>query len=271
VNELAIVDDTAVALAEHAEAIRVLGRQTAANIIEIGRRLTEAKELAGHGGWLPWLDREFGWSDNTALNYIRVYELSKSSTVADLNIPMRGLYLLAAPSTPEAARTAVVDKAADGERVSLDEVKRIVREAKREEAYRYDAQLAAAKGQFNREVAKLQLDLADALSSEQMQQAIDEALAPLQAKIKRLEDERAKQAKARTFKDEYGLRAQAIKGRLDLLAQALVITPAQLIEAETLVVKATGQPLDRVLGDMIKHAGMAKAWLDQFLALEEVK
>ena len=48
--------------AQHAEAIRVLGRQRVANVIEIGRRLTEAKALAGHGGWLPWLEREFGWT-----------------------------------------------------------------------------------------------------------------------------------------------------------------------------------------------------------------
>ena len=25
--------------------------------------------------WLPWLQREFGWTDRYALNYMRVYEL----------------------------------------------------------------------------------------------------------------------------------------------------------------------------------------------------
>jgi hypothetical protein len=38
------------------------------DIIEIGRLLTEVKKIAGHGNWLPWLDREFGWSDSTALH-----------------------------------------------------------------------------------------------------------------------------------------------------------------------------------------------------------
>jgi transposase len=40
----------------------------------------------------------------TALNFMRVYEMDKSRTVRDLNLSMRGLYLLAAPSTPDEAR-----------------------------------------------------------------------------------------------------------------------------------------------------------------------
>jgi hypothetical protein len=31
-------------------------------LIEIGRRLIDAKAIAGHGNWLSWLDREFGTS-----------------------------------------------------------------------------------------------------------------------------------------------------------------------------------------------------------------
>jgi Protein of unknown function (DUF3102) len=30
------------------------------DIIEIGRRLTDAKAIAGHGNWLPWSEKEFG-------------------------------------------------------------------------------------------------------------------------------------------------------------------------------------------------------------------
>jgi hypothetical protein len=59
--------DTNPIVAEHAEAIRSLGRRVVADVIEIGRRLTECKKLLGHGNWLPWLDREFGWSEDTAL------------------------------------------------------------------------------------------------------------------------------------------------------------------------------------------------------------
>ena len=78
-------------LAEHAEFIRKIGKRVIRDIIEIGRRLTEARALAGHDGWLPWLEREFGWSDDTALNYMRLYEMDKSRTVRDLDLPLRTL------------------------------------------------------------------------------------------------------------------------------------------------------------------------------------
>jgi hypothetical protein len=53
-------NDVATRLDAHADAIRTLGKQTQHNIIEIGRHLTEARDLAGHGNWLFWLAREFG-------------------------------------------------------------------------------------------------------------------------------------------------------------------------------------------------------------------
>ena len=63
-------------LSENAEQIRRLDKRAVGDVIEIGRRLTEMKEICGHGNWLPWLHREFGWTDRHALNYTRVYELS---------------------------------------------------------------------------------------------------------------------------------------------------------------------------------------------------
>jgi len=31
------------------------------------------KAIAGHGNWYSWLEREFGWTDDTALNFMRVH------------------------------------------------------------------------------------------------------------------------------------------------------------------------------------------------------
>jgi hypothetical protein len=68
--------------------IRTLG---VAGDIEIGRRLVECKRIAGHGGWLPWLDRELGWDERTVRRSMSVYEMmegvGKSDTVSDLEIP----------------------------------------------------------------------------------------------------------------------------------------------------------------------------------------
>jgi hypothetical protein len=43
---------------------------------------------------------------------------AKSETVSDLDIPLRGLYLLAAPSTPAPARQEIIERAGQGEKLT---------------------------------------------------------------------------------------------------------------------------------------------------------
>ncbi len=70
----------------------------------------EVKDLLPHGEWLPYLDREFGWSQRTAYNFMNVAE--KFATVASLpDITPKALYLLASPSTPESTRDEAIEKA----------------------------------------------------------------------------------------------------------------------------------------------------------------
>jgi Protein of unknown function (DUF3102) len=66
--------DEDVDLARHADAIRTLSKRAISSIIEIGHHLTAAKATVGHGKWLRWLEAEFGWTDDTALNYMRLWE-----------------------------------------------------------------------------------------------------------------------------------------------------------------------------------------------------
>jgi hypothetical protein len=116
-------------LAEHVAEIRRLGKRMIADIVEIGRRLTECQEIVGHGGWTAWLDINFSWSDRTALNFMRVFELSKSEIISDfgqVDLPVTALYLLAAPSTSEAARTEILDRAKTGNDVSVEDVKEAI-------------------------------------------------------------------------------------------------------------------------------------------------
>ena len=42
--------------------------------IEIGKRLTEAKELVDHGQWSQWLQKNVNYSERTAQNLMRVYD-----------------------------------------------------------------------------------------------------------------------------------------------------------------------------------------------------
>jgi hypothetical protein len=115
-------------LAEHVIVIRSLGRRMMADALEIGRRLAECRRLIGHGDWIGWLDRELGVTDRSALNFMRLYQLSlnRSENFADLNLPVSGLYLLAQPSTSDAVRDDVLERAAKGETISIADIRRAV-------------------------------------------------------------------------------------------------------------------------------------------------
>ena len=127
----AIINDPV--LIEHVTEIRRLGKRAVEDVIEIGRRLTECRGILGYGNWLPWLDREFGWSEATAHNFMHVFELaeSKSTNFADLNLSVSTLYLLAAPSTPEESRTEIINRVEAGEQVPVAEVKKTIARGKR--------------------------------------------------------------------------------------------------------------------------------------------
>jgi hypothetical protein len=120
-------------LDEHAEFIRRFMRVTVRDAIEVGRRLTEAKEWCGHGNWLTWLGREFEWDERTARRFIDVYELSlKSDTLADLSlkIPLSAAYALSAPSTPVEVQRAVIAAAEGGEKLTVAKVRDAIAEAR---------------------------------------------------------------------------------------------------------------------------------------------
>jgi hypothetical protein len=119
-------------LSESAATIRRLQKRAVGDVIEMGRLLCACKVRLGHGHWLPWLEREFSWSERTARNFISAYEFARlqSANVADLGIEVSSLYVLASPSTPEAARAEVLRRADEGESVPHAEVERIVDQAR---------------------------------------------------------------------------------------------------------------------------------------------
>ena len=113
-----------------AERIRTRAKRMRDEIVAIGRDLIAAKALAGHGGWLPWLEAEFGWKERAAQTFMSVAEAAaKNAKFADLNVPVSGLYLLAAPKTPPAAVEAVAERSEAGEKLSLADVKDVIAQA----------------------------------------------------------------------------------------------------------------------------------------------
>jgi hypothetical protein len=83
-------------LAEHANAIRRIGKQTFEGAVEIGRRLVRCRELLkAQRVWLAWLRLEFGWSRKHADNLIHLHSgRDKVAKFATLGVPLSALYLL---------------------------------------------------------------------------------------------------------------------------------------------------------------------------------
>lgn len=81
------------------EEINFYKRQAGSAILEIGKRLVEAKEQLSHGEWLPWLEEKVAFSERSAQQYMRLWkEYGKSATVADLGV-RKALVLLALPES----------------------------------------------------------------------------------------------------------------------------------------------------------------------------
>lgn len=74
-------------------------QQAGAAILEIGRRLNEAKAQLSHGEWLPWLEEKVEFSEVTAQRFMRLArEYENPSLVTDLGAS-KALQLLALPAS----------------------------------------------------------------------------------------------------------------------------------------------------------------------------
>lgn len=114
----------------HTHMIKTLMRTTAGQIVEIGVALLQVKELLDHGQFEAWLQQEFAWTERTARNFMSVAERFKSEKFSDLYVAPSVLYLLAAPSTPQAAVDEFFKRARGGERITVEGARSLIVEHK---------------------------------------------------------------------------------------------------------------------------------------------
>ena len=105
----------------------LLRKHTIEAIIAVGERLTDSKSRLKHGEWAPWLKKNFGWSDSTALNLMNVHKLAiseefKSVNFKELGIAVSALYALARPSTPKEVQAKVIVDAKTGKQITIEDV-----------------------------------------------------------------------------------------------------------------------------------------------------
>lgn len=90
----------------------------AESIIEVGRELIEQKRQLGHGNFLPWTEAEFGMSNQSSSNFMRIAERFSEDSQRVGNLSYRALIALSSDTTPESVRTQVLERASSGEKVT---------------------------------------------------------------------------------------------------------------------------------------------------------
>lgn len=174
--------------------------------IEIGRRLAEAKEMLGHGEWLPWLERETEFSDRSAARYMKLFDEygasqqglfgpeTNSPTLSNLPIS-KALALL---SVPESDRIEFAEEV-DAEHISVRELEKKIQE--REE------QLKAAE-------QELKAALKDQEGSEKALNDARERIKELAALNEELE-KRPVEVAVETVRDEEAIREAAAAAKAE--------------------------------------------------------
>ncbi len=131
-----------------ADRIRQKVKKTLEDIIEVGKDLLAVKEALPHGQFGPWLRAEFGWGDRMAQNFMAVAESfgPKTEIIADLAIQPTAAYLLAAPSAPNEARQAALERAEAGEQITTAVAREILAETRKKRPKRKKAVPAGKLG-----------------------------------------------------------------------------------------------------------------------------
>lgn len=206
------------------EEILFYKRQAGGAIIEIGKRLLEAKAQLGHGEWLPWLRDRVDISERSAQNFMRLArEYSKSAEIADLGAS-KALALLALPEseranfvsethTVDGVEKTVPEMTAKELKAAIEERDRALREAQ-------EADARARSAEESR--AKMEADMCQ--------------LKELQQRAREAEEEKARQLQA--AEEEL----QALRSRpVDVAVETRDASPEQLAAARAEGVKEAEQ------------------------------
>ena len=157
-------------------------------VVEIGRRLVEAKQALPYGEWGNWLKNEAGFSQSTATNYMRLFEEYGSSQISIFgasvdsqtfaNLPYsKALQLLAVPQE-EREEFA---KEVGAEDLSVSELKKVI--AERDRAQREAKEAQERENALAESLAEAQAATAEAQEKASEADALRSELEAKQAEI----------------------------------------------------------------------------------------
>lgn len=194
------------------------------NIIEIGRRLTEAKEMLPHGEFINWCTENFGYSRSQTNNFMRLYDAygseQKSLFGAELNVQTFGhlnyskaLALLALPSPEE--REEFVETH-DVDNMTTRELQQAIKEKEEAEARAKQAEKATEEIRNEREALSLALKHAKDQVRELENRPVEVAVEKDEEAIAAAAKEAREQAEAEAAKKISGMETKLQKAEQDL-------------------------------------------------------
>jgi hypothetical protein len=90
-----------------------------------GALLAEAQRACDHGAWLRWLEDEFEWSHDTAMNYIAAHGLAeKFRTVRNLKVPTTIIYELGGGDLDDPELPAIIEALAEATKGRSKQIER---------------------------------------------------------------------------------------------------------------------------------------------------
>lgn len=176
-------------------------RTAGESILEIGRRLKEAKALLSHGEWLPWLSEKVEFSERSAQNFMRLADAYQNpQTLADLGAS-KALVLLAlspverdeflsekhdvrgAEKTVPEMSARELEEAIRQRKIAELKAEETARELNRQKEATAEAEAEAAKAQEAAEAARAEVEDAKSISL-----AAQERTAELEHELKALRE-----------------------------------------------------------------------------------
>lgn len=109
--------------------IKFYSQQSAQSVIEIGKRLIQAKEQIPHGQWGKWLKEQFNYTERTAQRFIKCAERFGNTTTSSHLNPSIMFELLALPEET----TEQFVKEHNVEEMSVRELREVMRKQKEAE------------------------------------------------------------------------------------------------------------------------------------------
>ena len=239
--------------------------QTAQNIIEVGKRLNQAKELVPHGEWGKWLEDNFSLSQNTANKFMNVAKrFSNYSTSNNLNSSQM-VELLALPA--EETEQFIEAKAAEGKPVEDMTIRQM-----REEIEQWKSIAEVNENALNakqreledasRKVGKIAQDFNNLqFEKKSLERRLDDAQKRL---TERYEQETRELAKLRNEKAALQKKLDAAPRTVEVLPQDYQTTKKRLSELDTKIAAMQKQIDEQVSAE--DYANVAQK-LDAIYAL----